>query len=79
MILDQVFFGVLNEKAGTLEVFDEPQEEVSVMERQVTKSLQELLSGALETMKQMGSVIQALYEKVCGIILIDVQRVGLNN
>jgi len=29
MILDQVFFGVLNEKAGTLEVFDEPQEEVS--------------------------------------------------
>ncbi|WOO77789.1 Ubiquitin-like modifier-activating enzyme ATG7 [Vanrija pseudolonga] len=50
MILDQVFFGVLNEKAGTLEVFDEPQGEG-------------LLSGALETMKQMGSVIQALYEK----------------
>lgn len=29
MILDQVFFGVLNEKAGTLEVFEEPQAEVS--------------------------------------------------
>lgn len=29
MILDQVFFGVLNEKAGTLEVFDELQSEVS--------------------------------------------------
>lgn len=29
MILDQVFFGVLNEKAGTLEVFEEPQGEVS--------------------------------------------------
>jgi hypothetical protein len=29
MILDQVFFGVLNEKAGTLEVFGEMQSEVS--------------------------------------------------
>lgn len=28
MILDQVFFGVLNEKAGTLEVFDDLQSEV---------------------------------------------------
>ncbi|KAL1408415.1 26S proteasome regulatory subunit rpn6 [Vanrija albida] len=54
MILDQVFFGVLNEKAGTLEVFDEPQGEG-------------LLSGALDTMKQMGSVIQALYEKATSL------------
>lgn len=65
MILDQVFFGVLNEKAGTLEVFDEPQEEVGcVCKTGPRLSIQELLSGALETMKQMGSVIQALYEKV---------------
>lgn len=28
MILDQVFYGVLNERAGTLEVFDEVQTEV---------------------------------------------------
>ena len=29
MILDQIFFGVLNENVGTLEVYDEPIEEVS--------------------------------------------------
>jgi hypothetical protein len=29
MILDQVFFGVLNENKGTLEVYDEPVEDVS--------------------------------------------------
>lgn len=29
MILDQVFYGVLNENAGTLEVYDEPTEDVS--------------------------------------------------
>jgi 26S proteasome regulatory subunit N6 len=29
MILDQVFFGVLNENVGTLEVYDEPVEDVS--------------------------------------------------
>ena len=28
MILDQVFFGVLNESVGTLEVYDEPVEDV---------------------------------------------------
>ncbi|GMK53657.1 hypothetical protein CspeluHIS016_0102430 [Cutaneotrichosporon spelunceum] len=54
MILDQVFFGVLNEKAGTLEVFGEMQSEG-------------LLSGAYDTMKQMGSVIQALYEKATSL------------
>ncbi|RSH88203.1 26S proteasome regulatory subunit rpn6 [Apiotrichum porosum] len=54
MILDQVFYGVLNERAGTLEVFDEVQTEA-------------LLSGALDTMKQMGSVIQALYEKATSL------------
>lgn len=29
MILDQVFYGVLNENVGTLEVYDEPTEDVS--------------------------------------------------
>lgn len=29
MILDQVFFGVINESVGTLEVYDEPVEDVS--------------------------------------------------
>jgi hypothetical protein len=31
MILDQVFYGVLNESVGTLEVYDEPQEDVSAI------------------------------------------------
>jgi hypothetical protein len=39
MILDQVFFGVLNEKAGTLEVFDEPQDEVSVATKTASLTL----------------------------------------
>lgn len=29
MILDQVFYGVLNENVGTLEIYDEPTEDVS--------------------------------------------------
>jgi 26S proteasome regulatory subunit N6 len=29
MILDQVFYGVLNENEGTLEIHDEPTEDVS--------------------------------------------------
>ena len=29
MILDQIFYGVLNENSGTLEVYDEPTDEVS--------------------------------------------------
>ena len=29
MILDQVFHGVLNESVGTLEIYDEPTEDVS--------------------------------------------------
>lgn len=65
MILDQVFFGVLNEKEGTLEVFDGLPEEVGAA-RDVANPLQGLLSGALDTMKQMGGVIQALYDKVSG-------------
>lgn len=39
MILDQVFFGVLNEKAGTLEVFGEMQSEVGISKSQMRISL----------------------------------------
>ncbi|KAK1926374.1 hypothetical protein DB88DRAFT_481604 [Papiliotrema laurentii] len=51
MILDQVFFGVLNESEGTLEVYDEPVEDP-------------LQKTALDTIKQMGDVVKSLYDKV---------------
>lgn len=35
MILDQVFYGVLNENQGTLEIHDEPSEDVSRARRTV--------------------------------------------
>ena len=50
MILDQVFHGVLNEKEGTLEIYDEPVEDP-------------IYSTALETLKTMQDVVKGLYEK----------------
>jgi len=65
MILDQVFFGVLNESEGTLEVYDEPIEDVSCAEgRTGPCSFQPLHTTALDTIKQMGDVVKSLYDKV---------------
>lgn len=75
MILDQVFHGVLNESVGTLEVHDEPVEDVSVnsaiasptlatSQTGVTTYSQPMYSTALDTLKQMGDVVKSLYEKV---------------
>jgi len=50
MILDQVFFGVLNENLGTLEVYDEPVEDP-------------MYGTALDTLKQMGEAVKSLYER----------------
>lgn len=50
MILDQVFHGVLNEKDGTLEIYDEPAEDP-------------MYPTALETLKTMQDVVKGLYEK----------------
>ncbi|ORX34352.1 hypothetical protein BD324DRAFT_609994 [Kockovaella imperatae] len=54
MILDQVFYGVLNENVGTLEVYEEPVEDP-------------MYSTALDTLKQMGEVVKGLYEKATGL------------
>ncbi|GFZ49123.1 26S proteasome regulatory subunit RPN6 [Saitozyma sp. JCM 24511] len=54
MILDQVFYGVLNESVGTLEVYDEPQEDP-------------MYNTSLDTLKQMGDVVKSLYEKATGV------------
>ncbi|WWC87200.1 uncharacterized protein L201_002086 [Kwoniella dendrophila CBS 6074] len=53
MILDQVFYGVLNEQAGTLEVYDEPVEDP-------------MYNTALDTLKQVGDVVKSLYDKATG-------------
>jgi 26S proteasome regulatory subunit N6 len=49
MILDQVFYGVLNENEGTLEI---------IAEHQV------MFSTTLEVEKQLQQVVKQLYEKV---------------
>ncbi|WRT65046.1 uncharacterized protein IL334_001988 [Kwoniella shivajii] len=53
MILDQVFYGVLNEQVGTLEVYNEPSEDP-------------MYSTALDTLKQVGDVVKSLYDKATG-------------
>lgn len=66
MILDQVFFGVINESVGTLEVYDEPVEDVSRFGGQNDLSLtfQPMYQTALDTLRQMGEVVNHLYDKV---------------
>lgn len=51
MILDRVFFGVLDQGAGCLLVFDEPKED-------------ETYTASLDTIKHIGDVVDSLYEKV---------------
>lgn len=50
MILDKVFHGILDQGAGCLIVFDEPQEDKTY-------------DTALETFKQVGQVVDSLYAK----------------
>ena len=72
MILDQVFHGVLNESVGTLEVYDEPTEDVSPGlvtcrgegEKHFLMQVQPMYNTALDTLKQMGDVVKGLYDKV---------------
>ncbi|PWN53856.1 putative 26S proteasome non-atpase regulatory subunit Rpn6 [Violaceomyces palustris] len=50
MILDKVFHGILDQGAGCLVVFDEPQEDKTY-------------EATLETLKHVGNVIDSLYKK----------------
>ncbi|KAI0244572.1 26S proteasome regulatory subunit rpn6, partial [Massospora cicadina] len=50
MILDKAFHGVLDQGAGCLIVFDEPQTD-------------KIYDASLETLKNMGNVVESLYQK----------------
>ena len=50
MILDKVFFGILDQGAGCLIVFEEPQEDKTY-------------DAALDTFKHVGQVVESLYAK----------------
>ncbi|ODQ65048.1 PCI-domain-containing protein [Nadsonia fulvescens var. elongata DSM 6958] len=54
MILDKVFYGVLDQGNGWLYVYDEPQRDVAY-------------DAALDTVKQMSNVVDALYEKAASL------------
>lgn len=73
MILDNVFNGILDQGAGCLEVFDEPEADVSgdeysaplyVLVCGYSRSLQKTYEATLDTIKNMGNVVESLYEKV---------------
>ncbi|KZT55030.1 proteasome regulatory particle subunit [Calocera cornea HHB12733] len=51
MILDKVFNGILDQGAGCLVVYDEPEED-------------ETYSSTLDTLKHVGNVVESLYAKV---------------
>lgn len=73
MILDDVFHGILDQGAGCLLIFDDPEEDVSynsaycstqsLILPHADHSVQKTYDASLDVMKHVGQVIDSLYKK----------------
>lgn len=69
MILDKIFHGVLDQGRGCLLIFEEPQADVSAFDTDalstgLTYLSQRTYGAAIDTLEQVGKVVDSLYAKV---------------
>ena len=68
MILDKVFHGVLDQGRGCLIVYDNPESDVSFLGSSISHRalifFQNTYGAAIETLEQVGKVVDSLYAKV---------------
>ena len=71
MILDKVFHGVLDQGRGCLLIFDEPEADVRILSGPPSdmrctdrETFQRTYGAAIDTLEQVGKVVDSLYAKV---------------